>query len=89
MKIAVPYENGQVFQHFGHSGQFKIYDVEDGRITAERIAVPAGYSGRIHVSYKGFAVFRAAEAVSLLTLLLWAGLALRRRFGGRKETVHG
>ena len=42
MKIAVPYENGQVFQHFGHSGQFKIYDVEDGRITAERIAVPAG-----------------------------------------------
>ncbi len=54
-----------------------------------RIAVPAGYSGRIHVSYKGFAVFRAAEAVSLLTLLLWAGLALRRRFGGRKETVHG
>lgn len=42
MKIAVPYENGQVFQHFGHSGQFKIYDVEDGRIAAERIAVPAG-----------------------------------------------
>nr|WP_300828132.1 NifB/NifX family molybdenum-iron cluster-binding protein [uncultured Oscillibacter sp.] len=41
MKIAVPYENGQVFQHFGHSGQFKIYDVEDGRIAAERIAVPA------------------------------------------------
>ena len=51
MKIAVPYENGQVFQHFGHSGQFKIYDVEDGRITAERIAVPAG-SG--HGALAGF-----------------------------------
>jgi len=26
MKIAVPYENGQVFQNFGHSAQFKIQD---------------------------------------------------------------
>ncbi len=51
MKIAVPYENGQVFQHFGHSGQFKIYDVEDGRITAERIAVPAGIG---HGALAGF-----------------------------------
>ena len=29
MKIAVTYENGQVFQHFGHTEQFKVYDVED------------------------------------------------------------
>lgn len=42
MKIAVPYENGQVFQHFGHTGQFKIYDVEDGRIAGERTAEPTG-----------------------------------------------
>ena len=28
MKIAVTYENGQVFQHFGHTAQFKLYDVE-------------------------------------------------------------
>ena len=32
MKIAVTYENGQIFQHFGHTEQFKIYDVQDGRI---------------------------------------------------------
>lgn len=25
MKIAVTYENGQVFQHFGHTAQFKLY----------------------------------------------------------------
>ena len=30
MKIAVTYENGQVFQHFGHTAQFKLYDVEQG-----------------------------------------------------------
>lgn len=34
MKIAVTYENGQVFQHFGHTEQFKIYHVENGSITA-------------------------------------------------------
>ena len=30
MKIAVTYENGQVFQHFGHTEHFKLYDVENG-----------------------------------------------------------
>ena len=34
MKIAIPYENGQVFQHFGHSAQFKLYTVEEGHITS-------------------------------------------------------
>ena len=32
MKIAVTYENGQIFQHFGHTEQFKIYTAEDGKI---------------------------------------------------------
>ncbi len=33
MRIAVTYDNGQVFQHFGHSERFKVYDVEEGRVT--------------------------------------------------------
>ena len=37
MKIAIPYENGQVFQHFGHSAQFKIYDTETGKILSSEI----------------------------------------------------
>lgn len=37
MKIAVTYENGLVFQHFGHTEQFKIYTVEDGKVTASEI----------------------------------------------------
>ena len=32
MKIAVTYENGQIFQHFGHTEQFKVYTVEDDKI---------------------------------------------------------
>lgn len=30
MKIAVTYDNGQIFQHFGHSAQFKLYEVSGG-----------------------------------------------------------
>ena len=37
MKIAIPYENGQVFQHFGHSAQFKIQDTENGKILSSEI----------------------------------------------------
>ena len=37
MKIAVTYENGQVFQHFGHTEQFKIYEVTDGRVTGSSV----------------------------------------------------
>ena len=36
MKIAVTYENGNVFQHFGHTEEFKVYDVEDGKILSGR-----------------------------------------------------
>ena len=32
MKIAVTYENGQIFQHFGHTEQFKVYEVEGDKI---------------------------------------------------------
>lgn len=32
MRIAVTYENGNIFQHFGHTKQFKVYDVEEGKI---------------------------------------------------------
>ena len=37
MRIAVTYEDGYIFQHFGHSAQFKVYDVQNGRIVASEI----------------------------------------------------
>lgn len=37
MKIAVTYENGNIFQHFGHTEQFKVYDVEDGKVSGSKI----------------------------------------------------
>ena len=32
MRIGVTYEDGNIFQHFGHTEQFKLYDVENEKI---------------------------------------------------------
>ena len=37
MRVAVTYENGNVFGHFGRTEQFKVYDIEDGRIVSSKI----------------------------------------------------
>lgn len=37
MRIAVTYENGLIFQHFGHTQQFKVYDVQDGKILSSEV----------------------------------------------------
>ena len=37
MRVAVTYENGEIFQHFGHTEQFKIYDVENGKIISSEV----------------------------------------------------
>ena len=37
MRIAVTYENGEIFQHFGHTQQFKVYDVQDGKILGSEV----------------------------------------------------
>ena len=42
MKIAVPYSDGQVFQHFGKSEQFKIYDTIDDEIISSEIVDTSG-----------------------------------------------
>lgn len=42
MKIAVTYENGQIFQHFGHTEQFKIYDTDGKKVLSEEIVSTDG-----------------------------------------------
>ena len=37
MRVAVTYENGEIFQHFGHTAQFKVYDIEDGKILSSEV----------------------------------------------------
>ncbi|MBR5701047.1 MAG: FKBP-type peptidyl-prolyl cis-trans isomerase [Oscillospiraceae bacterium] len=42
MKIAVTYEDGSVFQHFGHTEQFKVYEISDGQVISSELLNAGG-----------------------------------------------
>jgi len=44
MTVAVTHENGLIFQHFGHTSEFKVYNVENGAIISSEV-VSTGGSG--------------------------------------------
>ena len=37
MKIAVTYDNGEVFQHFGRTENFKVYEIEDNKVISSEV----------------------------------------------------
>lgn len=61
MRIAVPYENGQIFQHFGHTEAFRLYDVRDHQIEK---AETVGTDGNGHGALAG--LLRQWQADSLI-----------------------
>lgn len=60
MRIAVTYENGQIFQHFGHTAEFKLYDIADGKIASEQVVSTNG-SG--HGALAGFLTANGVEVL--------------------------
>ena len=60
MKLAATYENGQIFQHFGRTETFKIYEIEDNLIISEEII---GTGGTGHEALAGFLADRDVEVV--------------------------
>ena len=60
MKIAVTYDNGNIFQHFGKTQQFKIYEIEDGNIINSEIVDTNG------TGHGALAVFLKALRVKVL-----------------------
>lgn len=51
MRIALTHDNGEIFGHFGHTEEFKIYDIEDGSVVAAEV-VPTEGAG--HSALAGF-----------------------------------
>ena len=51
MKFAVTYDNGQIFQHFGHTEYMKLYTVENGEVVSSEVKSTNG-SG--HGALAGF-----------------------------------
>ena len=60
MRIAVPYENGNIFQHFGRSEAFKFYDVDGGAVTA---AAVVSTNGSGHGALAGFLMQRGVDTL--------------------------
>lgn len=53
MKIAVTYENGQVFQHFGHTEKIKIYEINGDKVVSTNILDTNGHG---HSALAGFLI---------------------------------
>lgn len=51
MKIAITYEAGQIFQHFGHTAQFKLYTVENNEVKSAAVVDTNGHG---HGALAGF-----------------------------------
>ncbi len=51
MNIAVTYENGQIFQHFGHTEQFKVYEIENNTVVKSFVV---DTNGQGHGALAGF-----------------------------------
>lgn len=72
MRIAVTYENGQIFQHFGHTEEFKFYDIADGAVIGSQVFSTNG-SG--HGALAGFL------SANLVDVLICGGI------GGGAQTA--
>ena len=60
MRIAVTYEDGLIFQHFGRTEQFKVYDIAEGKVTASEVV---GTNGSGHGALAGFLEENGVNAV--------------------------
>ncbi|MBR3310352.1 MAG: FKBP-type peptidyl-prolyl cis-trans isomerase [Solobacterium sp.] len=60
MKIAVTYENGNIFQHFGRTETFKIYEIENNTVISSEVN---GTEGHAH---EALADFLKAQGVEVL-----------------------
>lgn len=60
MRIAVTYEDGAIFQHFGHTSQFKIYDTVQGKVVSTQVVDTNG-SG--HDALAGFLCDMGVDAL--------------------------
>ena len=60
MKIAVTYDNGLIFRHFGHTEQFKVYNVDEGKIISSRVVNTLG------AGHGALAGFLKGEGVDVL-----------------------
>lgn len=60
MKVAVTYEEGQIFQHFGHTEYFKIYEIADNQVVGSEVV---GTNGSGHGALADFLAEHQVEVL--------------------------
>lgn len=60
MKIAVTYDNGNVFQHFGRTEYFKVYEVEENQVVSSEVI---GSNGVGHGALAGLLADRSVDVL--------------------------
>ena len=92
MKIAVNYENGQIFQHFGQTKTFKVYTVENNAVTGTELVpgAPEGHHalGRQLAAMQVDVVICGSLGMPMLELLQGAGKTLCRLSRKRTHNIH-
>ena len=75
MRVATTYDNGSIFMHFGRSEQFKIYDIQDGKVLNEQVEeITSGTISR-HAMNRALQA-GVAVAVALAMLRVLTGLSI-------------
>ena len=60
MKIAVTYDNGNIFQHFGKTEYFKVYEVEDNKVVSSEVI---GSNGTGHGALAGLLADQSVDVL--------------------------
>ena len=84
MRIAVTYANGEIFQHFGRTEQFKVYDVENGQVLRSQVV---GTGGQGHGALAG--LLRQLGAAVLLCRGIGGGAPAPQGTPGRPRYGRG
>ena len=79
--IAVTYEDGEVFQHFGRTEQFKLYEIVDGKIVSTQIIDNGGFG---HGSLAGYLRSKGVSAL----ICGGIGAGARNMLGSEGITVY-
>ena len=91
MRIAVPYENENIEQHFGRAKQFKFYDVEDATVQASEVVDTVGEGHGALASFlhtaKADVVICGGIGAGAQTALAEAGIELVSGVKGQADEV--
>ena len=82
MRIAVTYQDGKVFPHFGHTEQFKLYEVENNQVIRSMVIPSTGFGQGALANFLKQAGVQLVIGGGAIAALNAAGILLKAGVGG-------